>query len=122
MFENLFYDQIDQELLANVKSKNDWIVDENDVIRFRWKSKNFDQAISWLITAQRCFKKEIHDRIDESLNDAFFFYLYENCSSFWLNDARSLYRFENRESFLHFELKISNSLRFEHEIFHLIVL
>jgi hypothetical protein len=68
------------------------------------------------------FQKKMHDRIDESSNNAFSSYLYKNCSSFWSNDARSSYRFEDRESFLHFELKISSFLRFEHEIFHLIVL
>ncbi len=121
MLENLSHDQIDQELLADVESKNDRIVDENNVIRFRWKSKSFDQTISWLMTAQRCFKEEMHDRIDESSNDALSSYLYENCSSFWSNDARFSYRFEDRESFFHFELKISNSLKFEHEIFHLTI-
>jgi hypothetical protein len=143
LLKNLHHNLIDQELLADVESKNDRIVDEDDVIRFRWKSKNFDRETSQLVTARKCFRKEMHDRIDESSNDVFSSYRYEdyqsyeNARSFYLyedyhfyENARSSNRFEDRlsfkmlsnlyedrESFRHFELKISNSLRFESEIF-----
>jgi hypothetical protein len=53
-------------------------LNEDDVIRFRWESKNFDREISQLKTAQKCFKEEIHDRIDESLNNVRFSYWYED--------------------------------------------
>ncbi len=81
----------------------------------------------------------MHDRIDESSNDARSSYwyedsydvrssyryednqLYENAwSSNWFEDRLSFemlsYWFEDRKSFRHFELEILNSLRFESEI------
>jgi hypothetical protein len=70
LLENLSHDQIDQESLTDVESKNDRIVDEDDVIRSRWDSKNFDREIPLSMTVQKCFKEEMHDRIDESSNDA----------------------------------------------------
>ncbi len=89
---------------------------------------------------QKCFKKEMHDHIDESSNDALSSYRYEDsydvCSSYRYEDNQFYenvrfsylfedrlsfemlsYRFEDRESIRHFELKISNSLKFESEIF-----
>ncbi len=108
--------------------KNNRIVDENNVIRFRWKNKSFDRKISQLKTAQKYFKKKMHDHIDESSNDVRFLYRYEDYkfyesvqSSNWFEDRLSFEmlsnRYEDRESFRHFELKILSSLRFEFEIF-----
>ncbi len=55
----------------------------------------------------------MHDRIDELSNDVL--------SSNWFEDHLLFEmlsnRFEDRESCCRFELKISNSLRFEFEIF-----
>jgi hypothetical protein len=79
------------------------------------------------MTAQRYFEEEMHDRIDESSNDARFSYWYKDYQLYksawslnWFED-RFLFevllnQFENRRSFRHFELKISSSLRFNSEI------
>jgi hypothetical protein len=79
------------------------------------------------MSAQKCFKEEMHDHIDESSNDARSLYWYEDYQSYenarfsnWFKDHLSTlfsYRFEDRESCCSFELKISNSLRFEFKIF-----
>ncbi len=127
MLKNLTHDQIDQELFANVESKNNQIVDEDDVIRSRWDSKSLNRKIALLMIAQKCFREKKHDRIDKSSNDARSSYWYEDYQSYenarfsnWFKDHLSIEMlsnsFEDSELCCHFELKISSALRFESEI------
>jgi hypothetical protein len=70
----------------------------------------------------------MHNHINKSLNDVRFLYWYEDYQSHenarfsnWLKDHLStkmlLNWFKDRESCCRFDIKISNSLRFESEIF-----